>query len=275
MNSIFNVISILMSLIFIPLSGLTHSLDLLSFSNREETSKVNIVGLGAYFRSQGITCDGENFYFSSKTTLVKTKNDAKTYINTNLTAISDELSKNYGIKHIGGISYYEGKIYAGLEDSKVWENPIIAVYDAESLELLEFYLMDSEIFTRGMPWVTVDADSGYLYCADHSKIPKKLLVYDVNDKMSYVKEIKLSESIPSIQGAEFHNGTLYCATNDETAAIYTVDISNGNVSKLLDRNLVGGEGEGMTFITVEGKTKLVAIDLGTIFVNAFIRYYDI
>lgn len=275
MNAVLNVISILMSLIFIPLSGLTHSLDLLSFSNREETSKVNIVGLGAYFRSQGITSDGENFYFSSKTTLVKTKKDAKTYINTNFAAISDDLSKNYGIKHIGGISYYEGKIYAGLEDSKVWGNPIIAVYDAESLELLEFYLMDNETFTRGMPWVTVDADSGYLYCADHSKTPKKLLVYNVNDKMNFVKEIELSESIPSIQGAEFHNGTLYCATNDETAAIYTVDISNGNVSKLLDRNLVGGEGEGMTFITVEGKTKLVAIDLGTVFVNTFIRYYDI
>lgn len=275
MNIVISVISILMSLIFIPLSGLTHSLDLLSFSEREEASKVNIVGLGAYFRSQGMTCDGENFYFSSKTTLVKTKKDAKTYISTNFNAIPEELSKNYGIKHIGGISYYDGKIYAGLEDSKVWNNPIVAVYDANSLELSEFYLMDNETFTRGMPWVTVDGESGYLYCADHSKTPTKLLVYDVNDNMNFIKEIELSESVPSIQGGEFFEGTLYCATNDETAAIYKIDVSNGTVSKLLDRNLVGGEGEGMTFIIVDGKTKLVAMDLGTLFINTFIRYYDI
>ena len=92
--------------------------------------------------------------------------------------------------------------------------------------------------------------------------------------MEYVKEIPLSFSVPSIQGAEFYNGMLYAATNDETKAIYKINPVSGEAEKYLDRNLLGGEGEGMTFLTKEnGETVLVAMDMGTIFVNAFIREY--
>ena len=50
---------------------------------------------------------------------------------------------------------------------------------------------------------------------------------------------------------------------------------NGNVEKLLDRNLTAGsEGEGMTFMTKNGETVLVAMDMGPLFINAFVREYD-
>jgi len=52
-------------------------------------------------------------------------------------------------------------------------------------------------------------------------------------------------------------------------------VRRGEVEKHLDRNLVGGEGEGMTFIEKDGKTVLVAMDMGTIFINAFIREYPV
>lgn len=269
------LISSVLAVIFIPFSVLTGGIDLVTSGGHTDTAKTNIVGLGAIFRSQGMTTDGETFYFSSKTTLIRTKTDAKTVIDADYSAIPDEL-KELGIAHIGGLSYYDGYIYAGLEDSKVWDYPIVGVYDAETLDFVDYYILDCETVTRGLPWVCVDPETGYLYCTDHSKKPTKLLVYDTASEMEFVKEIPLSFSVPSIQGAEFHNGTLYAATNDETKAIYKINPVNGEVEKHLDRNLLGGEGEGMTFITKEnGETVLVAMDMGTIFINAFVREYPV
>lgn len=269
------LISTVLAVVFIPFSVLTGGIDLVTSGGHTDTAKTNIVGLGAIFRSQGMTTDGETFYFSSKTTLIRTKTDAKTVIDADYSAIPDEL-KELGIAHIGGLSYYDGYIYAGLEDSKVWDYPIVGVYDAETLDFVDYYILDCETVTRGLPWVCVDPETGYLYCTDHSKQPTKLLVYDTASEMEFVKEIPLSFSVPSIQGAEFHNGILYAATNDETKAIYKINPVNGEVEKHLDRNLLGGEGEGMTFITKEnGETVLVAMDMGTIFINAFVREYPV
>ncbi len=269
-------ISVLFAVILIPFSLLTHGIDYISEGERCDYDKTNIVGLGAYFRSQGMTTDGDTLYFSSKTTLIRTNTDARTVINANYTAIPDELSDNYGIAHIGGLSYYNGKIYAGLEDSKVWDYPIVGVYDAETLELLEYFIMDAEDITRGLPWVSVNSDNGYLYCTDHSKNPTKLLVYDTANKMEFVKEIALEESPYAIQGAEFYNGMLYAATNDDTQAIYKINPDNGEVEKVLDRNLTSGsEGEGMTFMKKGGKTVIIAMDMGPLFINAFVREYKL
>lgn len=271
---IVKILSVFFSVLLIPLSGITYGLDAISLGKRTDIARDNIVGIGAYFRSQGITSDGENLYFSSKTTLIKTESDAGTLINANLSAIPAELKDNCGIKHIGGLSFYNGKIYAGMEDSKVWDYPIIGVFDSETLELEKYYIMDPELITRGMPWVTVDPETGYLYCMDHSKKPTKILVYDVNNEMAFVEEVALSETVPSIQGAEFSDGVMYAATNDDTQAIYKIDVHSGKVEKYLDRNLTGGEGEGMTFMTVDGKKVLVAMDMGVIFVNTFVRQYE-
>lgn len=268
------VISTVLSVVFIPFSILTGGLDMLTAGKRTDTAKTNIVGFGAIFRSQGMTTDGDTFYFSSKTTLIRTKLDATTVIDADYSAIPEEL-KELGIAHIGGLSYYDGYIYAGMEDSKVWDYPIVGVFDAETLDFVDYYILDSETVTRGLPWVCVDPATGYLYCTDHSKQPTKLLVYDTANEMEFVKEIPLSFSVPSIQGAEFYNGILYAATNDETKAIYKIDPVNGNVEKHLDRNLLGGEGEGMTFIEKDGETVLIAMDMGTIFINAFVREYPV
>lgn len=270
------ILSVIFSVILIPFSLLTHGLDLIPAGERLEESKTNIVGIGAYFRSQGIATDGETFYFSSKTTIIRTEDDYRTLVNANYSAIPEELSENYGIAHIGGMSYYNGKIYAGLEDSKVWDYPIVGVYDAVTLELLEYYILDSELVTRGLPWVCVDPESGILYCTDHSKKPTLLLSYDIENGMKLIEKTELSMSVPSIQGAEIYNGIIYAASNDETQAVYTINPENGNAEKLFDRNLVGtSEGEGMTILIRNGKPVIVAMDMGAIFINAFVREYNI
>ena len=269
------VLSLFFAVFLLPFTALTNGIDVISAGMRTDEEKTNIVGIGAYFHSQGITSDGETLYFSSKTTLIRTEDDAKTLINANYFAIPDEL-KDLGIAHIGGLSYYNGYIYAGLEDSKVWDYPIVGIYDAESLELVDYYILDAETITRGLPWVCVNPDNGYLYCIDHSKNPTKLLVYDTANEMSFVKEVALEESPYAIQGAEFFGGTLYAATNDDTQAIYAINPDSGEVEKVLDRNLTSGsEGEGMTFLTRHNKTVLVAMDMGPLFINAFVREYDI
>ena len=267
------ILSLIFAVVLIPFSILTHGIALISAGERTDEAKTNVVGIGAYFRSQGLTTNGETLYFSSKTTLIRTESDAKTLVNANYFAIPDEL-KELGIKHIGGLSYYNGYIYAGLEDSKVWNYPIIGVYDADTLELVEYYVMDNEMITRGMPWVCVNPENGYLYCTDHSKNPTKLLVYDTADKMSFVKEVALEESPYAIQGAEFFDGILYAATNDDTQAVYKITPETGKVEKYLDRNLTSGsEGEGMTFMVKDGTPVIVAMDMGPLFINAFVREY--
>lgn len=269
------VLSFVFAIILIPFSVLTHGIDLISAGERTDDEKTNIVGIGAYFHSQGMTADGETLYFSSKTTLIRTESDAKTLVNANYFAIPDDL-KDMGIAHIGGLSFYNGYIYAGLEDSKVWDYPIVGVYDAETLELVDYFIMDAEKITRGLPWVCVNPENGYLYCTDHSKNPTKLLVYDTANRMEFVKEVALEESPYAIQGAEFNNGTLYAATNDDTQAIYTINPDSGEVEKLLDRNLTAGsEGEGMTFMMKDGAPVIIAMDMGPLFINAFVREYKL
>ena len=260
------------------LSALTLGIDALSAGNRHpEVSKDNVLLIGAAERSQGITTDGKYYYFSSKWGLTKSELDGKTRVKSNPLAIPKELKDEYGLAHIGGISYSKADncIYAGLEDSKVWEYPVVAVYDADTLKFTgRYYILDKALHTRGLPWVAVDNDRGLLITLDHSKKANELIFYDIADNMKYVGSVKLSETVRSIQGAEMYGGMLYAATNDDTQAVYKIDPKSGEVSKYFDRNLTkGSEGEGITVLETADGAVFHAIDMGPLFINAFIRHY--
>ncbi len=269
--------AVLMAVLMLPFYALTYGIDAISLGKRTEAAHDNIVGVGAYFRSQGITSDEEgNLYFSSKTTLYKTEADGRSFVAANYSAIPSELKENCGIKHIGGLSYYNGKIYAGMEDSKVWQHPIVGVFDAGTLEIIEWFELDCTVHTRGLPWVAVDKETGLLYAFDHSKKPTAILSYDINNGMAPVGNVPLAETIPSIQGGEFIDGVFYAATNDDTQAIYKVDVARGSWEKLIDRNLTGGsEGEGMTVVEKNGETFILAMDMGPLFINSNLRWYSV
>lgn len=260
------------------LSALTLGIDALSAGKRHpEVSKDNVLLIGAAERSQGITTDGKYYYFSSKWGLTKSELDGKTRVKSNPLAIPKKLKDEYGLAHIGGISYSKADncIYAGLEDSKVWEYPVVAVYDADTLKFTgRYYILDKALHTRGLPWVAVDNDRGLLITLDHSKKANELIFYDIADNMKYVGSVKLSETVRSIQGAEMYRGMLYAATNDDTQAVYKIDPKSGEVSKYFDRSLTkGSEGEGITVLETADGAVFHAIDMGPLFINAFIRHY--
>ena len=260
------------------LSALTLGIDALSAGKRHpEVSKDNVLLIGAAERSQGITTDGKYYYFSSKWGLTKSELDGKTRVKSNPLAIPKKLKDEYGLAHIGGISYSKADncIYAGLEDSKVWEYPVVAVYDADTLKFTgRYYILDKALHTRGLPWVAVDNDRGLLITLDHSKKANELIFYDIADNMKYVGSVKLSETVRSIQGAEMYGGMLYAATNDDPQAVYKIDPKSGEVSKYFDRNLTkGSEGEGITVLETADGAVFHAIDMGPLFINAFIRHY--
>lgn len=268
-------ISLALAALTMVFNVLTLGIDAISHNQRQaEDAKQNILFLGAYARSQDIANDGTHFYFSARTMLSKTELDGETTVKTNVAAIPYRLYKDYGIKHIGGISCYGGKVYAGLEDSKVWQYPIVGVYNAQTLQLESYYILDSTVHTRGLPWVCVDPATGYLWAADHSKQATELFAYDTNNNMAPVARLALDTVVPSIQGAEFWEGDLYAACNDDTQAVYRINMATGQVTLYFERNLTNGsEGEGITALRLQDGTVFHAVDMGPLFINAFIRHY--
>lgn len=243
-------------------------------------SNSKVVGLESLERAQGVTTDGEYWYFSGKTSLVKIGFDNKTVYAYNYKALDGELSENYNSKHIGGISYYNGYIYASLEDSKQWQHPVIALYDAETLEFTGIcHEVSSDILTRGIPWVAVDAENGFIY-ASHSKTVEEIHCFDL-ETFEYVKSFAVSDPIDAIQGGEVYKGKLYVGTNDSTRAVYTIDVKNGKVEKLFDRIMYqpklidnfGGEGEDLTVYPMEDGTLIHALDIGALFIDSNLRHY--
>lgn len=267
------VLSLMLSAVAAPFWCLTMLIDGFGYNGPEQADKENIMLLGALACSQGITTDGDSFIYSSRFGFLKTEMDGKTWLNFNMDAIPKELKENYNSAHIGGISCYDGIIYAALEDSKQWKYPLCALFDADTLQFTgTYFLLSPEHQISGCPWVAADGERGLFYSAQRDNSPV-LICYDI-DTGELVKTVELSEPVHKIQGGEVFGGYLYVATNDATQSVYRIDPVSGDTVKLFDRNLAkGSEGEGLTVIDNGGSPLLCAIDLGPLFINAFLRRY--
>lgn len=244
----------------------------------EEVSKTMVLGADSWEHSQDITTDGKSYYFTCKYGIIKTELDCKKVIVRNADAIPDDFKADYGSAHIGGISFYNGKLYCAVEDSKVFEHPLIVVYDAETLEYTgEYYHLDAEKHTKGLPWISVNPETGIIYCAARDN-STEIMCYDTATQ-KYLEPIALVNSDPDfnihkIQGGEVNGGVLYLATNDSTQALFTVDLASGQADKLFDRNLFeGSEGEGLTILETEDGAFIHAMDMSPIFISAYVRHY--
>ena len=263
-------------LLVIALSGV---FELASAADRpEEVSKTMLVNVDSWDRSQDVTTDGECFYFTNKYGIVKTGLDCKTTVMRNSNAIPGKFAEEYGSAHIGGISYYKDKLYCAVEDSKVWQHPLILVYNAYTLEFTgEFYHLDPEKHTKGLPWICVDPDSGLIYTSSRDN-STEIMCYDTASE-TYLDSITLVNSDPGfnihkIQGGEINNGILYLATNNETQAVYQVELEGGKAEKLFDRNLFSGsEGEGITVLETEDGAFLHCMDMSPIFLSCYVRHF--
>ena len=241
-------------------------------------SNTKVIGLETFDRSQGVTTDGEYWFFSGKGSLTKVN------IETNEVEVKNGNPflgfEDYGVDHVGGISYYNGYIYAGLEDSKVWNSPLVVLYDAETLEYAgKFVHFNTELLNRGCPWVCCDAQRGYFYVAN-SRNTTEMYCFDL-DTLEYVKTAAFETEVKAIQGAEMYDGIMYAATNDATRAVYQINPDTGSVTKYFDRIMYqpllidnfGGEGEDITVLHMEDGTLFHALDLGTLFIDANLRHY--
>ncbi len=239
-----------------------------------------VVGLETLTRSQDVTTDGEYFYFSGKTSLQKVSLDCKEIIAINDKALENELGEKYNSQHIGGISCYDGIIYAACEDSKQWQYPVIALFDAETLEYTGVcYLLPSDLHTRGVPWVAVDGENGVAYTGD-SRNYTEIYKFSLAD-FSYIETVTLSDEVEKIQGGEVADGKLFVGTNDMTRACFTIDLETGETKKLFDRIMYeyklidnfGGEGEGLTLLSMEDGTYIHTLQLGALFIDSSLRHY--
>ncbi len=242
----------------------------------------------ALYMGQGITTDGEYYYtsgtitFLNLTVIAKYDMDEMELVDINFMALPRSLMER-GFNHIGGISYYNGKIYASVEgepDDKYIAG--IAVYDAKTLKATgDFYDLPFDEFDDGVPWCAVDSETGYLYCSKWSGA-EKLLVYDVKDRMEFVKEIEITgvENLHRIQGGEFYEGTLYLSEDIEDNGTFknvlAVDPQTGVVTLAFERNVGGDniEAEGLTIYPTDDGALFHVLDYNKI-IGVFVNHYAV
>ena len=241
----------------------------------------------ALLMGQGIATDGEYYYTSGAltainlTALAKFTFDDMEIVKSKINPLPD-VCEDRGNNHIGGISVYNGKIYASVEDGSDYLYPCIVVFDCETLEATgEVYDLPRELYDDGVPWCAVDTETGYLYASKWNDI-EKIYVYDANNKMEFIKEIDLCgiEKIHRIQGGEFWNGKLYLSNdiedNETFKNILSVDVSTGETSVAAIRN-VGGENveaEGLTFWPAEDGSIMHVLDYNKV-IGIFVHHYKV
>lgn len=237
----------------------------------------------ALIMGQGITTDGEYYYTSGTITAIDVtaiaKIDAETLevVDRKINPLPSECKKR-GNNHIGGISYYDGKIYAPVEGGDE-VSACIVVFDAETLKAEAFYDLPSEAFPDGVPWCAVDSSTGYLYASVWSQT-KEIYVYDVNKDMAPVRTVTLSSPVKRIQGGEFSADTLYLSQdtkdNGKIRNILSVNVLTGEVAVAAERNIGSEkyEAEGMTFTQGENGTVMHVLDYNKT-IGIFLNHYDV
>lgn len=254
-----------------------------STETAELISTDNFIFDQALLTGQGITTDGEYFYTSGTITAINTTSLAKISIKSmevldyNLNPLP-KVCTDRGNNHIGGISYYDGKIYAPVEGGdEVYA--CIVVFDADTLEATDVYDLPNDLYPTGVPWCAVDPDTGYLY-ASIWKNTKVIHVYDTKDSMKHIDTITLKKPISYIQGAEFLNGTLYMSQDTRNKGsirdILKADLTTGEVTLVAERDVASEkiEAEGMTFTQSEDGPILHVLDYDK-FIGIAVHHYKI
>ena len=255
-----------------------------STDTAELISKNVFVFEKALIMGQGITTDGEYYYTSGSITaldlqaLAKFRVEDMELVKSRINPLPD-VCKDRGNNHIGGISYYNGKIYASVEGGDECYACIVT-FDPETLKPTgEVYDLPNELYDDGIPWLAVDGETGLLYATKWNDA-EYLRVYDVNDGMKNVANIRLSETIHRIQGGEFYNGTLYLSNDikgyETFKQIYSVDVETGKVDVAAVRDVGGDnvEAEGITFVETPDGAEMHVLDYNKL-IGVFVHHYNV
>ncbi len=271
------------SSLVILISGIISGGDINSSPNAELVRTEQFTLDEALLMSQGITTDGEYFYTAGSIAaldlvgMAKWTADGFEKVIYTHSAIPKEIKEKYNSDHIGGISYYDGKIYAATEDETDTYN-LILIYDAETLEFSgEYYDLGTEYLDDGIPYCAVDGENGYLYTSQFHETDF-ILAYNLDD-MTFSHKIMLSEPINRIQGAEYYDGLLYMSydvSGSGTEKVQTVDVKTGKVETLFERTVSerDHEAEGLTVYPMEDGSFIHIADYDKL-VSVNIRHYSL
>ena len=273
---IFKKLISLIAVIMLVIVGLDE-MNLPSPDGAEIIGKNTYVLFDYQVTSQGVTNDGEYFYFSGNEHLGKADMETGEISLISIDAIPDEL-KDKGCNHIGGLSYYNGYVYAAVEDGPDYLNSFIVLYDADTLEYSgKYYALPHDLHIEGVPWCAVDVERNYLYTAEWSNATV-LNVFSLDD-MSLVKTVALSEPIDRIQGAELFGDKLYmsCDEENDKKRIFTLNVETGEVEECFVRNIgTVFEAEGLTvFADENGEPVICVLDRGERRASTNLTFYDI
>ena len=213
-----------------------------------EDSIVGYVEIVPSLFIQGLAFDGEYWYYTATSMIFKVDKNGK-IVDYNDYPIPKELREK-GYFHLGDPEYYEGLLLIPIEKEGYVKPSIIAVYNAETLQL-ERYAYTSQ---DHMPWLTVD-DEGRVYSSEFEPV-SEIYVYSLEEikegnEIKPVDVIKLNKPIQGVQGGAFYNGKLYFSVMDRK--MYSVEPEKGVVEKLIDLPVVH-EMEGIEVCELEDGT---------------------
>lgn len=210
-------------------------------------------------RSQGVTTDGTNWYFSGTNALEKTDLGYNTSLLVK-PAIPDVLANpseysNIGLNHIGDIDYADGYLYISLDTSNrdpdtrgKYERPTFAIYDAKTMTFT------GKAFSLNPPngkhdvasWVAVDAKNGLGYGMAYDNATE-IAVYNLSD-WSFKEYIPLTQTIDQAQGGKLFNGWMYFSTDNDDKLLYRANLKTGEVEVIGNLKIDAiQEVEGLSF----------------------------
>lgn len=243
--------------------------------NFELQSERQLLLFDAMYSGQGITTDGKSYYTSGSMTAVNMAGLAKWDADFNRLVTNDDAIpskyRDMGNNHIGGISYYNGLIYASCEKTGRGNTQFVMTYDSTSLKFKDAFEVPSEYLPEGIPWLTVDGDNGFIYTSHFGKEVEtenrlgpveRICAFKLepaedaegNKKLVFDHYIELEYPITRIQGGEYIDGVIYLSidnadSNDDD--VLAVDVKTGDITVISTRSLpamAGNEAEGLTVV---------------------------
>lgn len=241
--SILVALTVFLTVLADPVAGSTTSARLV---NEEVRTLVD-----ASFMSKGLTNDGKVYYtsgsisFTKYTALAKYDIESLDRVQYKVFPVNWDLIRK-GYDSIGGLSYFDGKLYGAMMSENGKAAPCIAVFNADSLSYETSYDLPESWFPQGLKWIAVDPTTGLLYtCAwPHAD---SIHVFKPDATMAHVEEIDVSgsASLDRICGGEFYCGKLYLTQDTESNRIKTVvqvDLDGNEASVLFTRDCGREEG---------------------------------
>ena len=223
-------------------------------------------GDAAAYKSQGLTTDGKQWFFSSTNGLERANFDYSR-IQAVMPAIADPLANpsavaDRGLNHIGDIDVADGTLYVPLDTSRRdanggrYNTPVIALYKAADLSYTgQSFALRPPTGTQDIAsWVAVDANKGLAYgmAYDHAT---QLIAYKLAD-WSFDHFVNLSQTLDQVQGAKVRGDWIYMASDAESKSVYRTHLKTGVVEELFQIKMpFEQEIEGISFLdTPQGLT---------------------